>query len=335
MKHYFFFTLLIFSCFLLNTSYAQANGENKKADILLTEFSYEYKNAPRVLPLKIYYPKEAAAERYPLIIMSHGLGGTREACMYLGTTWAEQGFVVIAMQHEGSDRDVIKNSKRGEQMEALKKAINTDSYLKRIQDVSATIDQAAKWNRDRSHPLFDKLNMNQVGMCGHSFGAVTTQAVSGQRNALMGDQFTDTRIKAAFMMSPSIPKKFGKPDTTGAKKAFSKVAIPWLLMTGTEDRAIITPQVTPESRQLVFENLPEGDKYQLVLNGAKHMAFSDRLLFGKKHPHPAHHRSIQIISTSFYKAHLTNGAEGKKAKDWLQSEAVKTMISPKDSWEIK
>jgi len=34
-------------------------------------------------------------------------------------------------------------------------------------------------------------------MSGHSFGAVTTQAVSGQRHPVGGD-LTDKRIKAAF-----------------------------------------------------------------------------------------------------------------------------------------
>ena len=45
-------------------------------------------------------------------------------------------------------------------------------------------------------------------MSGHSFGAVTTQAVSGQRSAWGKETgFTDKRIIAAGMLSPSAPQK--------------------------------------------------------------------------------------------------------------------------------
>ena len=44
-------------------------------------------------------------------------------------------------------------------------------------------------------------------MCGHSFGAVTTEAVSGESFSMTGRQFTDPRITAAIAFSPSSPKR--------------------------------------------------------------------------------------------------------------------------------
>jgi hypothetical protein len=66
-------------------------------------------------------------------------------------------------------------------------------------------------------------------MSGHSFGALTTQGVSGQQAFGGLVNFTDDRIKAAVAFSPSSPRA-GK-----AERAFGKVEIPWMLMTGTKD----------------------------------------------------------------------------------------------------
>jgi hypothetical protein len=64
------------------------------------------------------------------------------------------------------------------------------------------------------------LDLAHVGMSGHSFGAVTTQAVSGQAYVAAGSRHTDPRIDAAILFSPSSPQR-GSP--TGA---FSGVKIP-------------------------------------------------------------------------------------------------------------
>jgi predicted dienelactone hydrolase len=324
--------ILLTLLFTVSSVISNAEKPSYKSATLLTDFSYTYENHPRTVPVKIYYPQDARVKNAPVIMMSHGLGGSRDIGTYLGNVWSENGFVVVAMQHEGSDKEVLKGKERAEYMKALKKAISVESYLKRVQDVKASIDQITKWNGDQTHQLFGKLNLDQIGMCGHSFGAVTTQAVSGQSNPLTGNQFTDKRIKAAFAMSPSIPGNKGKPDAEANKNAFSNVSIPWLLMTGTEDKSIVTPNVTAESRKLVYQNLPAGDKYQLVLKDATHMAFSDRTIVGTKHRNPNHHTAIIAISTAFFQAYLYNDAT---AKTWLKSDPVKEILSPDDSWEKK
>ncbi len=81
-------------------------------------------------------------------------------------------------------------------------------------------------------------------MSGHSFGAVTTQAVSGETYALAGQRFTDPRIDAAILFSPSSPKRGSPAD------AFAGVKIPWLLMTGTLDQAPIGDSVARAPRRL-------------------------------------------------------------------------------------
>ncbi len=161
-------------------------------------------------------------------------------------------------------------------------------------------------------------------MSGHSFGAVTTQAVSGESFAVNKQKFTDKRIEAAIALSPSTPR-LGTP-----RWAFGSVRIPWLLMTGTRDVAAVG-HGTAESRRQVYPSLPNTiDKYELVLFDAEHSAFADRRLPGDAvRRNPNHHRAILAISTAFWDAYLRHD---QKARQWLQGSGAKNVLEPKDQW---
>ena len=162
-------------------------------------------------------------------------------------------------------------------------------------------------------------------MSGHSFGAVTTQAVSGQKFPI-GGKFTDQRIKAAVAMSPSAPRQ-GDP-----KQAFVNVSIPWMLLTGTNDKAVFG-NFDVQSRLAVFSALPPGGKYELVLDKAEHSAFSDRALPGDVEPrNPNHHRAILALTTAFWDAYLRSNAE---AKTWLDGDRPRKVLEANDRWQTK
>jgi predicted dienelactone hydrolase len=258
--------------------------------------------------------------------MSHGLGGSREVGAYLANHWAGRGFAVVAMQHAGSDADVWKNSPPAQRLRVMKKAASLESFMSRTKDVPAVIDQITKWNGDKSHMLHGRFNMKQLGIGGHSFGAVTSQAVSGQSFGALGKKFTDKRINAALMLSPS-PAKDGKN-----KRAFGQVTIPWMAMTGTKDTSIIKPELTAAGRLLVYPALPQGNKYELVLKDAKHMAFSDRTMVGSKQRNKNHHLVIKALSTAFWEAHLL---DNKRASAWLQGDSPQQMLQVGDTWKRK
>jgi predicted dienelactone hydrolase len=164
-------------------------------------------------------------------------------------------------------------------------------------------------------------------MSGHSFGAVTTQAVSGQKFPLAGNSNTDKRIEAAIAFSPS-----GTRGTIDPKQAFGDVKIPWMLMTGTKDTAPIGDQ-SVKSRLSVFPALSAGDKYELVLDNAEHSAFTDRPLPGdKENRNPNHHRVILALSTAFWDAYLRNDPQ---AKAWLDGEGPQSLLESGDKWQKK
>jgi predicted dienelactone hydrolase len=320
---------LTIGCFLAGTLMAEVTpgydpaGLPDGAQVVVRDVEFRDETRDRVIPLRVYHGKKA--KNTPVVLFSHGLGGSRENNGYLGKHWAARGYVVVVMQHAGSDETVWKDVPRLQRMAAMRKAANAANSIDRNKDVKAVLDQLAAWNRDKTHFLFERVDLEKTGMSGHSFGAVTTQAVSGQRLGLGRQRQTDKRIDAALALSPSLPA-VGDPA-----KAFGGVKIPWMLMTGTKDASAIG-RTTPEQRTQVFPHLPKGGKYELVLHDAEHMAFSDRTLRGREHRNPNHHKSIIALSTAFWDSYLKGDAA---ARDWLDGEGARKVLEARDAWRKK
>jgi predicted dienelactone hydrolase len=278
----------------------------------------------RDIPIRIYLPQ--AMQVAPVVLFSHGLGGSREGSGYLGEHWAVRGYVTVFLQHPGSDTAVWQDEAMGRRMQVMREAASARNFLLRVKDVPAVLDQLDRWNKTDGHSLAGRLDLRKVGMSGHSFGAVTTQAVSGQKTEHRKAWFTDARIAAAVIMSPSSPRR-GMPQA-----AFGEVSLPWMLMTGTKDTARIGG-ADMESRLAVFPALPPGEKYELVLFEAEHSAFTDRSLPGDTEPrNPNHHRAILALSTAFWDAFLLNNAS---ARQWLDGDGPKSILQSNDRWQIK
>jgi predicted dienelactone hydrolase len=58
----------------------------------------------------------------PVILFSHGLGGSKENSAYLGNFWAAAGYIAVFMQHKGSDIDIWKSAPLGKRLKSLKSA---------------------------------------------------------------------------------------------------------------------------------------------------------------------------------------------------------------------
>ncbi|MBN2317469.1 MAG: dienelactone hydrolase [Acidobacteria bacterium] len=278
----------------------------------------------RDIPVRVYLPSGKSPS--PVVLFSHGLGGSREGSAYLGRHWAGRGYVAVFLQHIGSDASVWADTPLSQRLSAMREAANLENFMLRVGDVSAVLDQLEVWNGADRHLLKGRLNTEHVGMSGHSFGAVTTQAVSGQRTQRGRAVFADPRIDAAIVMSPS-SAKLGTPES-----AFGKVSVPWLLMTGTKDLAVIG-DADMKSRLAVFPALPPGGKYELVLYDAEHSAFTERALPGDTEPrNPNHHRVILALSTAFWDAYLHNNVAAKK---WLDGDGPKSLLETDDRWRKK
>ncbi len=148
-----------------------------KADLI--ELTAKHEKQSRQVPLRIDLP--AVNTPAPVVLFSHGLGGSRDGNHFMGNHWAGRGYVAVFLQHPGSDTSVWQNTAMRERMAALRDAASVKNLTLRCEDVQATLDQLEKWNQTEGHVLYRRMDLEHVGMSGHSFGAHMTQAVSGQK----------------------------------------------------------------------------------------------------------------------------------------------------------
>ena len=95
------------------------------------------------------------------------------------------GYVSVHLQHHGSDdavwRDAgLRDAGVRNGMRAMRKsAANPQNAINRPRDVSFAIDELERLNREAS-PWQHRLDLDHIGVAGHSFGAFTTLACAGQ-----------------------------------------------------------------------------------------------------------------------------------------------------------
>jgi predicted dienelactone hydrolase len=289
------------------------------------------------VPVKIYYPvspADGSRPAFPVIIFSHGLGGSRDGYGYLGQHWASCGYVSVHVQHLGSDTEALRGARPMQNFKNI--ASNPANAINRPLDITFAIDRLTELNGVPSFPLAGRLNLAQLGVAGHSFGAFTTMAVAGARIPVLGAEprFLDPRIKAAIAMStPANPNS----DTDAA---FDGVRIPVFHMTGTADglsRAskatgdAIVGDTTPAQRLLPYKHTRGAPAYLLVFAGGDHMVFSGRLV-GSRPTDKVFEASVCRGSTAFWDAWLKGDVS---AKHWLGDGGFASAVGKAGTFEHK
>ena len=168
-------------------------------DIRTEEFSLEFQELNKQLPVRISYP--VGKTRFPVIVFSHGNGSKGD--MYKGFTdyWASHGYVVIQPTHMDSTSLGFK-TKRDNMREMYQQMLQvTDT---RRQDMSFIID-SLDLIETIVPDLEDKLDRTKLVAAGHSMGAATAMIVAGMTllNPMDGYAETsdETRFKVLLMIS--------------------------------------------------------------------------------------------------------------------------------------
>jgi predicted dienelactone hydrolase len=101
----------------------------------------------RTLPIRLYLPDKGLDPR-PVVLFSHGLGGSREAAGFLGQHLASWGYVAVHIQHPGSDESVWAGlTSRAEAIAALKEAVkDVRVSIDRFKDVPFAVDRLEEMN---------------------------------------------------------------------------------------------------------------------------------------------------------------------------------------------
>lgn len=260
----------------------------------------------REVPIRIYYPKDTKAP-VPVIIWSHGLGGNRDAYVYLGKFWASHGYVVVHSQHRGSDSAVLRDGG----MQALRTAGNARNAIDRPKDITFILDQLTELNKSHAK-LKGLLKLDAIGIGGHSFGAQTTLLSGGQ---LLGPGMDhhDSRIKALLPMSAPVP------IAAFRNRAYSKVKLPTFHMTGTKDDSPIGETKAIE-RRIPFDQITGCPQWFINFQDGDHMIFSGRMAranSAEKEADLQFQKQIKQCSLAFWNGWLK---DDKAALQWLNEE---------------
>jgi dienelactone hydrolase len=284
--------------------------------------------------VRVFHPKTTTTA-CPVVIFSHGLGGSKEGYEFLGKRWAEHGYVSIHPDHPGSDTATFKGKPLAEIGPALKAATQNPEILAgRPALIRALIDALPQIEQRLATVKIDR---ERIGVSGHSFGAWTTMQVAGARTILAGSRdgaWSDARPKAFAALSPSGPSASKRADE------FSDCKRPILVMTGSDDRqpAMLTPPGVERSgawRRQTFDQIPAGDKLLAWFDGGRHCTYSagaGNVLTGEPPPDPAQVEAVAVITLAWWDAYLRDDA---KAKAWLADPATPTAFGAWAKFEQK
>ncbi len=201
----------------------------------------------------------AAGPPRPLILVSHGNGGTASGLAWLGSALAAQGFIVAAVEHPGN------NALEDYTVEGL------SLWWLRAVDLSAVIDALLD---DKA--LGSRIDPARIGAAGHSLGGYTVITIAGgianpaqleafcrspaadascrppppaaemrqrslarldsdpdyrQRYDRAGNSYRDERVHAVFAMAPG-------PGPILTAESLGKISIPVAIVSGSADEIV-------------------------------------------------------------------------------------------------
>jgi dienelactone hydrolase len=254
---------------------------------------YEWLDAARQrqVPVRLYLPDSASADQpVPLVVFSHGIGGSRAGYSYLGRYWASQGYASLHLQHVGSDRNLWVGNPFA-LVSRLQGAAQEAEALARVRDLSFALDQVL------AGELAPRLDGQRIVAAGHSYGANTTLLAAGaavQRNGAMLD-LRDARIKAAIVLSA--PPFYGEASP---QQILGPVRVPSLHVTATEDIIRIPGYYSgADDRVAVFDATGSARKTLAVFSGGSHSMFTDRPGTGGVQLNPQVKEATRELSLAF------------------------------------
>jgi dienelactone hydrolase len=226
--------------------------------------------------------------RYPLIVFSHGNGGTR----FQNTFWYDHlvshGYIVVSADHTANARHTVIDGKvipyQGSQ--------RLNSAGDRVRDMIFLLDEMLRWNRGADSRFAGRIEAEAVAAAGMSFGGFTVVQVTD----------VEPRFKAAIPM---------------AAVAFThtNVTVPALAMLGTKDRTI-----GERGNELIraYWEKHQGPAFLLELPNGGHYSFTDMFKINKNFgdgvgegftPMPDIYRIINAYSTAFCGVYLKGDKE--------------------------
>ena len=189
--------------------------------------------------------------RFPLVVFSHGNGGSRNQNSFWCDYLASHGYIIVSADHTGNARWTIIDGKPV----VFQGGERANSAKDRPLDVIFLLDQMIKWDKGEDKRFKGRIDTARAAISGMSFGSFTAHWASDQ----------DPRFKAVVAMS-------------GAPPSHTNLTVPSLRMLGTEDRTLGAP-----GNNVIRDNHAKhtGPSYLLELKNGGHYSFTDMFKVNK------------------------------------------------------
>jgi predicted dienelactone hydrolase len=267
-------------------SRAQTKAPTDQAAYKLTDGPYALEtidqtihDAKRNKDLRVRFLIPKSGGPFPVIVFSHGAGGSGQNYFPLTGFWATHGYVVIQPTHNDS---ITLRKEKGEPVPASPHELvdeyrfNTDDWVNRVRDITLIMDSLSDLEK-RLPQLKGKMDQKRIGVGGHSYGAFTTQMIGGvlldMPDGPRAQSFRDDRPRALMLLSPQ-----GKTQNGLTENSWKNMTRPTISMTGSNDTGVMGQLAS--WREDPFTYSPPGDKYLVFIDGAFHLSFTGALAPG-------------------------------------------------------
>ena len=239
----------------------------------------------------LYLPNQQSnsSKQIPVVIISHGVASNRKTFAYLAEHLTSHGYAVVVPEHIDTSTDKFSQMFNG-----LEGPPDANTLLLLPKDITAVLDELER--RAKFEPELQSLNLQAVGLLGHSLGGYTVLAAAGaqlSRDKLKDNCFVagntqkrpilnlsmliqcrllevptdkslivnDERVKAVIAINPLTSSIFGE---TG----LNQIKVPTLLVAGTDDYFVpaLPEQIKP------FQQLQLEDKYLVIMENGTHFS---------------------------------------------------------------
>jgi len=243
----------------------------------------------RVFPVDVYLPQvrtDRQARKIPVVVISHGLGSDRTTFRYLAEHLASHGFAVAVPEHPGSNAQQFQALISG----TVSEVAAPSEFVDRPLDIKYLLDDLTR--RARSDPRYGRLNLEQVGVLGQSFGGYTVLALAGapinfeqlqkdcgvqaldstfnlsvllqcRANALprLNYSLQDPRVKAIVAIDPIDSAVLGQAG-------FEQISIPTMMVAGSADT--LAPALPEQIQPFTWLKTP--DRYLVLIGRGTHFS---------------------------------------------------------------
>ena len=229
------------------------------------------------------YAPQGLAQPAPVIVISHGLGANKGEFMVRAQHLASHGFAVVVPEHIGSDATLREERFAGTYYGTL----NPYEVIDRPQDITVTLDELERLTT-QDPTLARQLDLDRVGVIGHSFGGYTALALVGaplnlprvrqvcaqerynldfslvlqcQAVALPVQEYglADSRIDVAIALNPVSSPLLGP-------ESIAQIRVPVMILTGSHD--VLTPAISQQIHPFIWLTTPH--KYLALLKEGSH-----------------------------------------------------------------